>query len=55
MPLVLFGILTMIGGILSVALPETHNRPLPDRIEDIEHNKEEKHRSQAEIHQEDRL
>ena len=32
----LFGCLTMIGGILALALPETHNRPLPDTIEDIE-------------------
>lgn len=38
MPLVLFGILTMIGGILSVFLPETHNKPLPDSIEDVEKN-----------------
>ena len=39
MPLVLFGVLTLIGAILCIALPETHNKPLPDTIEDVENKK----------------
>ena len=50
MPLVLFGILTMIGGILTVALPETHNRPLPDTIEAIEKNNTVKQSSLSNRH-----
>ena len=39
MPLVLFGVLTLIGAILCIALPETHNKPLPDTKEDVENKK----------------
>ena len=36
MPLVLFGVLTIIGGILAIFLPETHKQALPETIEDVE-------------------
>ena len=49
MPLVLFGILTVIGGILCIALPETHNKPLPDTIEDVENKKQVTHERQPDM------
>jgi len=36
LPLVIFGVVTLVGGILCYFLPETHNCPLPVSIEDIE-------------------
>lgn len=36
MSLVIFGVLTIIGGILVFFLPETHRRPLPTSIEEVE-------------------
>lgn len=36
LPLVLFGILTLIGGFLTIMLPETLGRKLPDNIDDVE-------------------
>ena len=39
MPLVLFGVLTLIGGLLALLLPETHNQALPETIEDVEERK----------------
>ncbi|KAK3588633.1 hypothetical protein CHS0354_021503 [Potamilus streckersoni] len=36
LPLVLFGVLTLIGSILTFSLPETHQHPLPETIEEID-------------------
>ncbi|XP_071168808.1 organic cation transporter protein-like [Mytilus edulis] len=36
LPLVVFGVLTIVGGILIFFLPETHKRPLPETIEEVE-------------------
>lgn len=36
LPLVVFGVLTIFGGVLIIFLPETHRRPLPVTIEDVE-------------------
>ena len=36
MPIILFGVLCLGGGILTVLLPETRTRKLPDTIEDVE-------------------
>ena len=36
LPAPLFGTLSIIAGMLVIFLPETHNRPLPQTIEDIE-------------------
>ncbi|KAL4223163.1 hypothetical protein ACF0H5_016635 [Mactra antiquata] len=36
LPLILFGIVTLIGGFLTLILPETLHRKLPESIEDIE-------------------
>ena len=35
LPLVLFGVLTIAGGGLTLLLPETHNRPLPQTVQEI--------------------
>ncbi|PVD18674.1 hypothetical protein C0Q70_21224 [Pomacea canaliculata] len=35
LPLVLFGVLTIIGGGLSLLLPETYSKPLPQTVHDI--------------------
>ncbi|KAK3099008.1 hypothetical protein FSP39_025214, partial [Pinctada imbricata] len=35
LPLVVFGVLTIVGGFLALLLPETHRRPLPETIEDV--------------------
>lgn len=35
-PLVLFGVVMLIGGTLACFLPETHKKPLPETIEEIE-------------------
>ena len=36
LPLVIFGVLTIIGSFLALLLPETNKRPLPETIEDVE-------------------
>jgi len=36
MPLVLFGTLTLIGGFLTILLPETLDCKLPDNIDEVE-------------------
>lgn len=36
LPLIIFGILSLLGGVLSSSLPETHNKKLPETIEDGE-------------------
>ncbi|XP_053376201.1 organic cation transporter protein-like [Mercenaria mercenaria] len=36
MPLILFGLVTLIGGFLTILLPETLGRKLPDNIDDVE-------------------
>ncbi|KAL3856232.1 hypothetical protein ACJMK2_011009 [Sinanodonta woodiana] len=35
-PLILFGAVTLLGGILTLLLPETRDRKLPDTVEDVE-------------------
>ncbi|XP_078315076.1 organic cation transporter protein-like [Crassostrea virginica] len=35
-PLVLFGVIMVVGGILAIFLPETHKKPLPETIDDVE-------------------
>jgi len=37
LPLVIFGVLSIIGGFLALPLPETRHRPLPKTIDDVEH------------------
>lgn len=36
LPLLIFGSFALFGGIITLVLPETHNRTLPDSIEDGE-------------------
>ena len=36
-PLTVFGAASFIGGLLSIALPETVNKKLPDTIEEAHH------------------
>lgn len=36
MPLILFGVVTLIGGFLTILLPETLGGKLPDNIDDVE-------------------
>lgn len=40
LPLLVFGILSIIGGFLALPLPETRQKPLPETIDDVEHYKE---------------
>jgi len=40
LPLVIFGVLSIIGGFLALPLPETRHRPLPKTIDDVEHYEE---------------
>ncbi|KAK3606530.1 hypothetical protein CHS0354_041488 [Potamilus streckersoni] len=35
-PLILFGIVTLLGGILTMLLPETRDHKIPDTVEDVE-------------------
>jgi len=37
LPLVIFGVLSIVGGFLALPLPETRHRPLPKTIDDLEH------------------
>jgi len=37
LPLVIFGVLSIVGGFLALPLPETRHRPLPKTIDDVEH------------------
>ncbi|ELU12744.1 hypothetical protein CAPTEDRAFT_108865, partial [Capitella teleta] len=36
LPLVVFGIISVVGGFLALPLPETRHNPLPETIEDVE-------------------
>lgn len=36
LPLIIFGVVTMIGGFLTLPLPETVETKLPDNIDDVE-------------------
>ncbi|GFN80514.1 solute carrier family 22 member [Plakobranchus ocellatus] len=36
LPLILFGMISIIGGVMATALPETHQRPLPQTVEEVE-------------------
>ena len=36
MPLILFGLVTLFGGLLTILLPETIGRKLPDNLDDVE-------------------
>lgn len=40
LPLVIFGVLSVVGGFLALPLPETRNRPLPETIDDVENYEE---------------
>jgi OCT family organic cation transporter-like MFS transporter 4/5 len=40
LPLIVFGLLSLIGGFMAVPLPETRQNPLPETIDDIENYKE---------------
>ncbi|XP_005089749.1 solute carrier family 22 member 5 [Aplysia californica] len=35
-PMILFGIVSVIGGLMTLFMPETHRRPLPQTIEEVE-------------------
>jgi hypothetical protein len=48
----LFGVLSIAGGLVTLFLPETLNRPLPQTIEDIENWSKEKKSSKRENQQE---
>jgi len=37
LPLVIFGVLSVVGGFLALPLPETRHRPLPETVDDVEH------------------
>lgn len=57
MPLIIFGAVTLLGGILTFILPETRGTKLPDTIEDAENfstgrqseKKSESHALQADL------
>lgn len=40
LPLLVFGILSVIGGLLALPLPETRDKPLTETIDDIENYEE---------------
>jgi hypothetical protein len=40
LPLIVFGVLSIIGGLFALPLPETRNRPLPDTVSDVENYEE---------------
>ena len=40
LPLLVFGVLSIVGGFLALPLPETRHRPLPETIDDVEHYEE---------------
>lgn len=37
LPLVIFGILSIVGGFSALPLPETRHKPLPQTVDDVEH------------------
>ncbi|XP_048771116.2 organic cation transporter protein-like [Ostrea edulis] len=44
LPLLVFGVLAVVAGLLALMLPETNGRPLPQTIDDVTHPDELKHR-----------
>jgi len=48
----LFGVLSIVGGLVTLFLPETLNRPLPQTIEDIENWSKDKSAPKRETPQE---
>jgi len=50
LPLVIFGVLSIVGGFLALPLPETRHRPLPRTIDDVEHYDEFCQRQQRRRH-----
>ena len=40
LPLIVFGALSVVGGLTALPLPETRNNPLPETIDDIENYEE---------------
>lgn len=49
LPLIVFGVFSVVGGCLAIPLPETRHRPLPNTIDDVE-NYEEFCRKHGRIH-----
>jgi len=50
LPLVIFGVLSIVGGLLALPLPQTRHRPLPKTVDDVEHydefcRRQSRHRS----------
>lgn len=37
LPLLVFGVLAVVAGLLALMLPETNGRPLPQTIDDVTH------------------
>jgi len=50
LPLVIFGVLSIVGGFLALPLPETRHRPLAKTIDDVEHYAEFCRRHQRRHH-----
>ena len=40
LPLIVFGVLSVVGGFMALPLPETRQNPLPETVEDVENYKE---------------
>ncbi|XP_060073610.1 organic cation transporter protein-like [Ylistrum balloti] len=47
LPLVIFGVITLVAGILCFFLPETHKCPLPETIEDVEKFTKKRHKQDS--------